>query len=1081
MTWISSIVTVSGLVLLAHACYSAQEHSAISSTTAQHGLPQQLATSSLPIDISIEALVATLVVVLGLVLGSPKLRPIKWHEWAGKIEREGEAGFRTGSGEVEKDYRGNPFSILETRPGFVDIRKQRPSCPDPGFQLLLARAIELEEGDQGGERLLSGVPVLLRQRELRQYGDTLGQSHEPSTDDDDLFARAFTSVIPSEQPLPSYDNTQVRGSSEPIQHEIVMAIDMKDNSTMGCAYFATTDGVLRLSEDIPMANLDVAEQFLLHVEPTTLLVSARAPEKFKKYLETTTTPKDASGGIIFRGLQSSEFSPESAQERLVSLQSESLSPTGIIFSSGMEENSLGGSSSPIAGLARPESNAFRSLRCGGYINLNSNASVGCAGAVLGDLHRRRSAGFLPDGQVAGVLFRVVDVCMFSLSFCMFLNADALLSLQIVQTELHPNSQAWGSDSSKSNSKESLSIYGLFHHLACTPQGRSHLRQLFLRPVLDLSIIQERQKTISVLLQPDNADRIPQITSTLRKIRNIRTTFTQMRKGVEFPSAKQSFDRGVWATIQQFTTHTLALREILGSLNGGTEAVIIIKLIESLIPANLVTVGDMINRTIDFEQSKTRHRSSVKPGVDTQLDELKRTYDGMNTFLTQLVNQVRPNVPEWARQYIRSCIFLPQIGFLTVVEPNPATGKGKYEGEGLASGTWDKMFMVDEGVCYKNHEMKELDGEYGDMYSKIGDREVEIIHSLVSSILEHEDLLASASDMCGEFDAILALALGAEKYNWRAPRVVEASIIDIKGGRHPLQELVVPAFVPNDCSLGSGQASTEQAEDDLPRALVLTGPNHSGKSVYLKQTAIIVYLAHIGSFVPATQATIGLTDKILTCISPRESMSGGESAFARDMKQAALSMRTSTSRSLVLVDEFGKGTKGDDGSGLLASLLDHFLSLGTGGPRLLAATHFHEIFEGEYLSHHRGLYLAHMNVRVDWDAPQIEDQVTYLFSLAYGHSTSSFGGRCAALNGVPTAVVDRAESIAQLLARNEDLGAICTRLTRAEEHQLEKAETAARLFLGHVFDETSGDERCQNGTDDQGSIKYVLGEIFLLEA
>ncbi|EGU84729.1 hypothetical protein HZS61_000433 [Fusarium oxysporum f. sp. conglutinans] len=125
MTWISKTVTVTGLVLLAHACYSAQEHSVISSTAVHHGQPQPLATHSLPIDISIEALVATLIIVLGLVLGTPKLRPIKWHEWAGKIEREGEAGFQTGSGEVEKDYRGNPFSVLETRPGFIDIRKQR--------------------------------------------------------------------------------------------------------------------------------------------------------------------------------------------------------------------------------------------------------------------------------------------------------------------------------------------------------------------------------------------------------------------------------------------------------------------------------------------------------------------------------------------------------------------------------------------------------------------------------------------------------------------------------------------------------------------------------------------------------------------------------------------------------------------------------------------------------------------------------------------------------------------------------------------------------------------------------------------
>ena len=150
---------------------------------------------------------------------------------------------------------------------------------------------------------------------------------------------------------------------------------------------------------------------------------------------------------------------------------------------------------------------------------------------------------------------------------MFVNSDALLALQIVQTELHPNSQAWGPDLNRGTTKESLSVYGLFHLLACTPQGRSQLRQLFLRPVLDIGIIGERQKTISVLLQPDNAVKLKQATSILHKIRNVRTTITQLRKGIEFPSAGQSFDKGIWATIRLFTAQTLELREVVSSLNG----------------------------------------------------------------------------------------------------------------------------------------------------------------------------------------------------------------------------------------------------------------------------------------------------------------------------------------------------------------------------------------------------------------------------------------------------------------------------------------------------------------------------------
>ncbi|KAK2729933.1 transmembrane protein 32 [Colletotrichum kahawae] len=127
MTWISRSMTAFGLVLLGHACYSAQEHSALQSFRAASPLSSSpdSAANSLPADITFETAVATIIVVLGLVLGSPNLRPIQWRVWAGKIEREGEAGFLSGSGEVEKDFVGNPFRILESRPGFVDIRKQK--------------------------------------------------------------------------------------------------------------------------------------------------------------------------------------------------------------------------------------------------------------------------------------------------------------------------------------------------------------------------------------------------------------------------------------------------------------------------------------------------------------------------------------------------------------------------------------------------------------------------------------------------------------------------------------------------------------------------------------------------------------------------------------------------------------------------------------------------------------------------------------------------------------------------------------------------------------------------------------------
>ncbi|KAI0548564.1 magnesium transporter [Xylaria curta] len=129
MTWLSKGTTAFGLVLLTHACYSAHEHSALQSHRAASlsslASAQSSVVSSLPIDITIETIVATLIICLGLVSGTSQLRPIQWRVWAGKIEREGEAGFKNSSGEVEKDFVGNPFRLLESRPGFIDIRKQR--------------------------------------------------------------------------------------------------------------------------------------------------------------------------------------------------------------------------------------------------------------------------------------------------------------------------------------------------------------------------------------------------------------------------------------------------------------------------------------------------------------------------------------------------------------------------------------------------------------------------------------------------------------------------------------------------------------------------------------------------------------------------------------------------------------------------------------------------------------------------------------------------------------------------------------------------------------------------------------------
>lgn len=226
-------------------------------------------------------------------------------------------------------------------------------------------------------------------------------------------------------------------------------------------------------------------------------------------------------------------------------------------------------------------------------------------------------------------------------------------------------------------------------------------------------------------------------------------------------------------------------------------------------------------------------------------------------------------------------------------------------------------------------------------------------ALADAVVEHEEAVVHVSDLFGELDGMLALTLATEKYNCTALTLTSSYVIDIVGGRHPLQELLVPSYIPNDTNIAGGCGTGSMAirgsgTKPAPSMLILTGPNSSGKSIYMKQVALIVYLAHTGSYVPATSATIGVTDRILTRIATRETVVNDESAFLVDLMQVAFSMNFSMRRSLPLIDDFGKGTSAESGSALLTAYLAYLLDLGTEKPKVLADTLFHGIFDNRLL-------------------------------------------------------------------------------------------------------------------------------------
>jgi DNA mismatch repair protein MSH5 len=488
----------------------------------------------------------------------------------------------------------------------------------------------------------------------------------------------------------------------------------------------------------------------------------------------------------------------------------------------------------------------------------------------------------------------------------------------------------------------------------------------------------------------------------------------------------------------------------------------IRAVETLDRNALKRLGRTIHEHIDTELSGEQHRTVINKGIDQELDDLKAVYDGMEEILCTKANEIQLVIPPEIQLEI-NVTFLPHIGFHIVIPRDEVSGRPVFDGEQVG---WTVVFTTPSATYYKDDNMQELDHEVGDIYSAICDMEVEIAHQLAQDVLQDENLLIATSDLLGEIDCALAFAHVAHQYQLVRPQLIEDNMIDIRGGRHLLQEMVVPSFVANDTYIvgGDGQNLT-----DAPNMILLTGPNYSGKSVYQKQVALAVYMAQMGSFVPAHAASIGITDKILTRITTRETVSKVQSAFMIDLQQIAMALNSCTRRSLVVIDEFGKGTDSCDGAGLAAGVFHHLLSLGVDAPKTLVATHFHEIFDMGVFDDATKISFAHMEVRIDerydQSASDHNSEITYLYNLRPGRSDLSYGTQCAAMNGVPIEIVERAVDLARLGHAGEDLVSICSAMKDEEMEELRHAEHAARAFLATDFDRNWTQEELRKALSD----------------
>ena len=333
--------------------------------------------------------------------------------------------------------------------------------------------------------------------------------------------------------------------------------------------------------------------------------------------------------------------------------------------------------------------------------------------------------------------------------------------------------------------------------------------------------------------------------------------------------------------------------------------------------------------------------------------------------------------------------------------------------------------------YINQELKEYEVLVLGAEERRKKKEYELFVAIRERITREILRIQRTASYLAELDAIASLAEVAERYNYCCPSINNDDRIEIKGGRHPVVERMDTngGFVPNDTVM-------DRAEN---RFLIITGPNMAGKSTYIRQTAVIVLMAQMGSFVPATEATIGVVDRVFTRVGAGDSLSSGQSTFMVEMTEVASILKNATARSLILLDEVGRGTSTFDGLSIAWAVAEYIHDADRLGARSLFATHYHELTDlARTMDGVKNLSIA---VK-EWG-----DRVIFLRTIVEGGTNRSYGIEVARLAGVPEEVVSRAREVLENLEKGEldEIG--MPKIGRSKVSRNEDAVGQLDLFTG----------------------------------
>lgn len=525
----------------------------------------------------------------------------------------------------------------------------------------------------------------------------------------------------------------------------------------------------------------------------------------------------------------------------------------------------------------------------------------------------------------------------------------------------------------------------------TPMGSRLLKRWIALPLKDVQPIRDRQSVVEYFFRDPELKE--QLQSYLRPIGDLERLVSKVASGRMTPREM--------VQLKHALINIDPMRQLCMEADNS-----VLKHIGEQLNA-CPSLQDRIHREIESDPPAQINKGGViRDGISSELDDLRNIAFSGKDYLTNIQQ----------RESERTGISSLKISFNNVfgyyIEVRN-THKDKVPAD------WIRKQTLVNAERYITEELKEYETKILGAEERILSIETELYNQILAAVAEFIPAIQVNATLLAKLDCLIGFSLLAKENKYVRPLVDEGDIIDIKAGRHPVIEKQLPPgepYIPNDVYL----------DNEKQQIIIITGPNMAGKSALLRQTALIVLLSQIGSFVPAESAKIGVVDKIFTRVGASDNISQGESTFMVEMNEAASILNNLSDRSLILFDELGRGTSTYDGISIAWSIVEYIHENKRGAAKTLFATHYHELNEMA------NTYKRCKNFNVS--VKEVDNKVIFIRKLVPGGSNHSFGIHVARMAGMPKSVVKRADDILKELEDTHRKGQLAKPVGELAKHR-----------------------------------------------